>query len=827
MARTAPIEARIEAALSERIKRDAVGLPHAVLGALAAGGLVLLTGAFHPRLGVASGGGALERAPATPAAAGTRQGHRRAHEATRSQEVQNLRAFAKLYGYVRYFHPSDAASATDWERLAVYGARQVRQAQNRSELRAILQRLFSPLAPTMQLYPTGETPPAPPDVLTPRDTTGLKLVAWQHRGVGLGNRGPYRSIRLNRKAQEPEGPGFGTIVQSLAAAPYQGKQVKLKAAVKADVSGTGNQAQLWLRVDRAGGQQGFFSNMKDRPVTSSTWSTYEITGSVAEDAQRIVFGGFLKGKGQAWLDDFQLLVRDRAGGTWRSVPLDNAGFEADANGEQLSGWAERATNYQSATTGKAAFEGEQSALITSSSAERRMAGRLFEEHPEAGKVVNKALGQGLSVQLPLALYSREGQTLRPGGAPSPERLRAELNQISLNGLTAEDAALRYGDVVVAWNVLQHFYPYFGVVGTDWNAVLTRALRRAAADETSAEFLQTLRRMVAQLGDGHGRVYHPLTEKRAGLPFAVDQVEGEAVITAVADSAVEEDACFRRGDVVVSIGGTPARDVLRQSKRYISGSPQWKTERALGRFGRGERGTSVRLTLRRGGDTHACRVARRFEGSLRPERPAPIEELRGGVYYVDLGRAEMSAIRERMQALADAEGVIFDMRGYPKGGAQAVLQHLTNDTLRSARWQVPQFIYPDQENRVGYDTTGRWRLPPKEPYFTGEVVFLTGPGAISYAESIMGIVEHYELGEIVGQATAGTNGNINPFTLPGGYRVVFTGMRVVKHDRSQHHLVGIQPTVPTERTLEDVREGRDTALQRALELIRTESPEEGR
>lgn len=28
---------------------------------------------------------------------------------------------------------------------------------------------------------------------------------------------------------------------------------------------------------------------------------------------------------------------------------------------------------------------------------------------------------------------------------------------------------------------------------------------------------------------------------------------------------------------------------------------------------------------------------------------------------------------------------------------------------------------------------------------------------------------------------GTNGNVNPFALPGGYTVVFTGMKVIKHE----------------------------------------------
>ena len=86
---------------------------------------------------------------------------------------------------------------------------------------------------------------------------------------------------------------------------------------------------------------------------------------------------------------------------------------------------------------------------------------------------------------------------------------------------------------------------------------------------------------------------------------------------------------------------------------------------------------------------------------------------------------------------------------------------------------------------------------------------------------MGIVEAYRLGAIVGEATAGTNGNVNPFVLPGGYRVTWTGMRVLKHDGSRHHGVGILPTIPVTRTIKGVAAGRDEFLERAIVFV--ESP----
>ena len=47
---------------------------------------------------------------------------------------------------------------------------------------------------------------------------------------------------------------------------------------------------------------------------------------------------------------------------------------------------------------------------------------------------------------------------------------------------------------------------------------------------------------------------------------------------------------------------------------------------------------------------------------------------------------------------------------------------------------------------------------------------------------------------------------------------WTGMKVLKHDGSQHHLIGIQPKHPVTRTLRAVRESRDEMLMKAREVV---------
>jgi hypothetical protein len=45
------------------------------------------------------------------------------------------------------------------------------------------------------------------------------------------------------------------------------------------------------------------------------------------------------------------------------------------------------------------------------------------------------------------------------------------------------------------------------------------------------------------------------------------------------------------------------------------------------------------------------------------------------------------------------------------------------------------------------------------------------------------------------------------------------MRVVKHDSSRHHTIGVLPTVPVRRTVAGVAAGRDELLEKALEVIK--------
>jgi len=723
--------------------------------------------------------------------------------------VKNIETFARLYGYVRYFHPSDEASKIDWERFAVYGVKRVEKAKSSKNLKKILEELFMPLAPSMVIYSSSESEEKtfekshimPHDT----DTKEMKVVAWQHYGVRLSDApNIYHSIRLNRKNIINLGSGLANLMKNKIATPCRGKEFLYKAAVKTERG----KAQMWFRVDRPNRQMGFFDNMSDRPIQNHQWKIYEIKGKIADDAQNIAYGCFMMGGGKIFADDFQLFVKE--GDQWKPVEIKNPGFEGDTEGKPPQDWLIRGEGYNFLVTSQTASEGSKSFMMENKTVSGPM--QLFPQHPSIGEHIRKELGVGLSCILPLALYGTETNTYPSAPAETFKNLTAALKKENPEEWTGNDLHVRMADVVIAWNVFQHFYPYFDVVKVDWNNVLTRTLGQARIDKNEKDFLQTLKQMVAQLQDGHGGVLHKSFRQQARFPFKVEWIENQVVIT------VSEDKQFQRGDIILSIDGMDAEEALVEAETYISGSPQWKRWRSLAGFEYGEKGTTAQLKIKRDGQEMEITTTRNHKGQIKEFYRQCIEALDDNIYYVDLDHSQAEKeVEAAIEKLSKAKGIIFDARGYVKYSMKMVLSYLVDETITSPVWNVPQVIYPDRENIVYTDSN--WIVESKKPKIEGKVVFLTQGSAISASETFMGMVEHYKLGEIVGQPTAGTNGNVNPFTLPGGYRVFWTGMRVLKHDHSQHHLIGIQPTVPMKRTLKGVKEGRDEFLEKAIEIIR--------
>ncbi|WP_068619967.1 S41 family peptidase [Paenibacillus tuaregi] len=562
-------------------------------------------------------------------------------EAPVSREITNVQAFTKLYGYIRFFHPSDENEKIDWQRFAIYGVSKARAAKSDKELTAALQELFYPIAPTMRFTNKDKA------ARLNRPKQARNLTAWLHQGVKMNSpQEMYTSERL-----QSEG-------------------------------------------------------------------TSEI---------------------------------------------------------------------------------------------------LLQKHIlKPGEVVVKQITPGVFAHIPIVLY-RDSKGTIGATAESADRLtklQQQLAKIKLDKVSLNDRNVQLANVVITWNAIQHFYPYFDVVKVDWERTLIDALQQSLNNRTLDQYSLTMKRMLAKLQDGHSLFIVPELEREAVYaPYRVEWIEDQVVVT-----NAKEETGLKPGDVILMINGKKADSHFKELELTMQGSRQYKRILAAREFYIGKKGTEARLTVQRGKTKLDLTI---LYGDRTVEEfitPGVVEQVKDGIYYVNLTRLTEDMFQQNLSKLGHAKGVIFDLRGYPYPGTIGIniLKYLTDSPFQTPQFHMPLFVFPDHEN-VKFNLI-QYTHEPEKSKLKGKVAFLTYGGAVSYSETIMGIVEHYRLADIIGQPTAGANGDANFIQLPGGCIVGWTGLVTLKQDGSQHHLIGIQPTVLVQRTIKEVREGRDVYLEKAIETI---------
>ncbi len=442
--------------------------------------------------------------------------------------------------------------------------------------------------------------------------------------------------------------------------------------------------------------------------------------------------------------------------------------------------------------------------------------QLFEYEPELGESVIKQVGDGIYCRIPIVLYGNNESTFPRADETRLEELKEKLKDT--NNAKVEDPYLRLGNMVNVFNVFQHFYPYFDVVEVDWEAEFKNAIEQSYIDTSKFDHLVTLRKFTATLQDGHISVSNKSLTKDYAPSIAWEWIENKLVVTKVA----EYYDSIHVGDIVTHIDGKSSEEHFEETYSRISAATDgWLRYKARTQSLIGQEGSELNVVIE--GKEHKLKRTAKPSYWLQKARfeKDVYKEIEPDIWYLNLDQIAMDTINKLLPQLEECKSIICDLRGYPKGNHGFIRHLLAIDDTTSAWMQRPKIVYPDQNKVVGhYKSNWIGSMTAKKPYLGDKnVVFITNGRAISYAESYMGYIEGYKLATIVGQPTAGTNGNVNLFSLPGGYKISWTGMKVVKHDGTQHHGIGVLPNIYVEKTIQGVKEGRDELLEKALEVAR--------
>lgn len=381
-----------------------------------------------------------------------------------------------------------------------------------------------------------------------------------------------------------------------------------------------------------------------------------------------------------------------------------------------------------------------------------------------------------------------------------------------------------------WNAARYFFPYMYVNGGDWNAVLPEFIPRLIAARDAAEYHLTILELSARLNDAHVGASSPTLIAALGgraPSFEARAVDNFVVVWKLARGATPDSNGLLVGDVITHVDGEGISERRRNLTKYIAaGNPAVFQRKLLFAMLRGHH-DSATYTIERNGKSLTRRVAMAptpAPNAGPPQLPSyPVTELarvlpNTDIGYVYMGDLNQSQVDSALAIVRNTSGLVLDVRNYPRGTMYRFAQFLNPDARPFVVFTGIDSTYPGQ---VAFFPGVRAGMPNGNPnHYRGRVAILVDERTQSHAEFTTMALRTSPQNKVIGSQTAGADGNVTPFVLPGGIRTLFTGLGVYYPDGRPTQRIGIVPDIEVRPTLRGLRDGRDEVLERALEYIRT-------
>jgi C-terminal processing protease CtpA/Prc len=410
---------------------------------------------------------------------------------------------------------------------------------------------------------------------------------------------------------------------------------------------------------------------------------------------------------------------------------------------------------------------------------------------------------------PPAQFSFEMKFPKAGSAPEPP-LSREMRLVGLFKL---------------WTVLSYFAPNLEYASMNRATMLREWIPEVEAAENVRDYARVLRRLAAQLNDSHVRITNPPSNRPSSpnqtrsAPFRLRPVEGKPVVVEISEKVSAEAMPLHIGDEILAVNGRNVDEIMAADRTLISASTPGALLRNLvyGVEAATAEKETAEVTVRNASGRHTVTVKTITSASPAPLNPYRI--LDSGFAYINLDQLTEQALDAALTKIAPTKGLILDMRGYPQFFIQRrLVPYLMDKAVHTPIYQIPLVSKPADLGLVSTESF-EWVEPHPSRRYLNPIVVLIDDRAQSAAEGFCMFMRNAHRATFVGSTTAGTNGNVTSMSLPGGLRMVFTGMQVKFADGTRFQNIGIVPDVKVEPTIEGVRAGRDEILETGVETLK--------
>lgn len=339
----------------------------------------------------------------------------------------------------------------------------------------------------------------------------------------------------------------------------------------------------------------------------------------------------------------------------------------------------------------------------------------------------------------------------------------------------------------------------------WTLVASEYLERPVSGKDM--LYGAIEGMVNSLGDPYTSFLSPELNKSVnnslngtyeGIGAELGMVENQLIIVAPLDGSPAKAAGVRSGDKILKIED--------ESTSGIS------ITEAVSKI-RGAAGSVINLTLQRGSEEPF--VARIKRGKI-VISSVEWEDKGDGIAYIRLSRFGQDTNSEWDKVTSDVsismpnmDAIILDLRGNP-GGYLLSSVHIAGEFFRD-KVVVFQEAATGELSPMNTTRVGNFNDIP--------LYILVDGGSASASEILAAALREHANAILVGQKTFGKGTIQDAKDFPDGSGLHLTVAKWLTPTKQWIHKLGIEPDVSVELSREDLENGRDVQLDKAMELIK--------
>jgi C-terminal processing protease CtpA/Prc len=658
---------------------------------------------------------------------------------------------------------------------------------------------------------------------------------------------------------------FGCVVSKIPAV-YEGKEIELRAWMKLnDVKE--RPIGLILRIDGASSTLKVDNMVQKNIQGTSDWTMYAVKLPFPEDARTINFGAMLFGTGQIWVDDFELLIdgKDISQAKPREIKIPPAekdnefdkgskieafkATEEKINDLKILGmvWGFLKYYHPNIAAGNFNWDYElfrilpkviqskdqqgRDAILTDwikrlgdfeVTREKEVLKNEVKITPDLDWITNSNLAADLTSQLSQVKNAkRKNENYYIGlfkGAGNPEFK----NEKPYPTLKYPDVGFRLLSLYRYWNMIQYYFPYRNLIEEDWKNVLKEFVPKYVNASNELEYKLAVLELIGRIHDTHANMQDQTLINYWGKKYApvkVKFIENKAVVTGFLGSEGLESG-LQIGDVLSKIKNKPVEIIVRERLKYTPASNYPTQLRGIATNLLRTNDSTITVEFKRNRKTELREITSYSTAKINIYADPQAQDTCFKLITPDIGYLYPGTIKnvylpKIMSEVQNTKGLIIDLRCYPSDFLIFDLgKYLMPDSTKVVKWSNGNIINPGYFTMVDADKVGK----KNNDYYKGKVIILVNEITVSSAEYHAMAFRFAPGAKVIGSTTAGADGNVSQFYLPGGISTKISGIGVYYPDGKETQRIGIVPDIEIKPTIKGIIEGKDEVLNKAIQII---------